>query len=71
MDLNTAKMDQLAGMHFMHFDNENQCLKINDFCFFLTNSMTTPGQENKKNKNQKNKNKKTFSMTFPGRGNPE
>ena len=27
--------------------NQNQCLKIHDFCHFLTNSMIIPGLENK------------------------
>ena len=46
--LKTAKTEQLVGMRFMHFDNQNWRLKIHGFCHFLTNSMAISGLENKK-----------------------
>ena len=44
---NTAKTVKLAGMYFMHFDNQNQHLKNPRLFHLLTNSMTIPGLENK------------------------
>ena len=64
-------MDRLAGMHFMHFDNQNQCLKspwllslLNKFhVYSRPGENKTKQNKNKKKKTKQNKKKQTNKQT--------